>query len=308
MKCAIITGATGFVGRSLVKELLRRDIPVIAVIRPDSSRRSMLPLDERIRIVPCAMGDYEKLAEQIGPQEGSILFHLAWEGVYGPKRTDLNIQMSCVVDSRAAVIAAATLGCTRFVGLGSIMEKESMAVAEADGARPGMPYIYGEAKHMAHLVTKAEASRLGIEHLWPILTNPYGEGDDSTRFINATLKRILHDEPLEFSAGTQRYDFIHIEDAVKGLIAVAERGTAYHSYMLGSGKAAPLRSFIETIGRETAPGRELIFGNVPYTGVQLDESVFSIEALTRDTGFVPEIPFEDGIRRTMAWLRGMEGK
>lgn len=307
MKRAIVTGATGFVGRWLVWELLRQDIPVAAVIRPNSKRRSVLPVDERLEIVPCAMEEYEKLPERMRVQEGSVFFHLAWEGVYGPKRVDLGTQLQCIAASKAAVTAAAALGCTEFVGLGSIMEKESVAVAEADGAAPGMPYIYGEAKHMAHLVTKAAASQLGIVHLWPILTNPYGEYDDSTRFINATLKRILHNEPLEFSSGTQRYDFIHIEDAVKAMIAVAERGKPFHSYMLGSGKAAPLRSFIETIGREVAPDRELCFGSIPYTGVQLEDSVFSIETLTRDTGFVPEISFEDGIRRTMAWLRKTEG-
>ena len=307
MKRAIVTGATGFVGRWLVRELLKQNVPVVAVIRPGSGRISMLPTDERLEIVPCTMEEYEKLPEHMNVQEGGVFFHLAWEGVYGPKRVDLDTQLRCIATSKAATEAAAALGCTKFVGLGSIMEKESIAVAEADGATPGMPYIYGEAKHMAHLLTKAEASRLGIAHLWPILTNPYGEYDDSTRFINATLKRILHNKPLEFSSGTQRYDFIHIEDAVKAMIAVAERGKAFHSYMLGSGKAAPLRSFIETIGRETAPERELCFGSVPYTGVQLEDSVFSIETLTKDTGFVPEIPFEDGIRRTMAWLRETEG-
>lgn len=253
------------------------------------------------------MEEYEKLPEHMCAQENSVFFHLAWEGVYGPKRVDLDTQLKCVSASKAATEAAAALGCIKFVGLGSIMEKESIAVAEADGTSPGMPYVYGEAKHMAHLVTKAVASQLGVLHLWPVLTNPYGEHDDSTRFVNATLKRILYNEPLEFSSGTQRYDFIHIEDAVKAMIAVAEHGKPSHSYIIGSGKAAPLRSFIEAIGREVAPDRELHFGSVPYTGVQLEDSVFSIDTLTRDTGFVPIIPFDAGICRTMKWLKETEG-
>lgn len=308
MKRAIVTGATGFVGRQLVKQLLHDQVPTVAVVRSGSSRISLLPESDNLKIVPCAMDHYEHLPELIDDSQGSTFFHLAWEGVYGPKRADITTQLRCIAGSSAAVVAAAAMGCNVFVGLGSIMEKESVAVAEADNATPGMGYIYGEAKHMAHLVTKAEAARLGIVHVWPVLTNPYGEGDDSTRFINTTLKKIIHAEPLEFSAGTQRYDFIHIDDAVGGLIAVAERGKPFHSYMLGSGNAAPLRSFIEIIGQETAPGRELIFGSVPYTGVQLDESVFSIQALMADTGFVPRISFADGIRRTMKWLVQEEEK
>ena len=252
-----------------------------------------------------SIGELPRLTER---REDCAFFHLAWEGVYGSKRTDLQTQMQCVAMSKAAVEAAAALGCTRFVGLGSIMEKEAVAVAEADGAKPGMGYIYGEAKHMAHLVTKATASDLGIAHLWPMLTNAYGELDDSTRFINATLQKILNGETLEFTSGTQIYDFIHVQDAAKALIAVAEAGIPYHSYMIGSGKAAPLRSFVETIGHTLAPEQELRFGDVPYTGVQMPESEFSTETLSRDTDFVPKISFEDGIQRTMAWLKAAKGE
>lgn len=304
---AIVTGATGFVGRWLIWELQRQDINVVAVVRPNSSREKYITKDLGIiKIVECDMRELFKLPDYIGEMEDCAFFHLAWEGVYGPKRVDLQTQLNCVSASKSAVEVAAKLKCKRFIGLGSIMEKEAVAVAEADGAMPGMPYIYGEAKHMAHLLTKATAVETGIDHLWPVLTNPYGENDDSTRFVNATLRKIMNDEPLEFSAGTQIYDFIHIEDAVKAIVAVAKYGKPFHSYLIGSGKAAPLRQFVETIGQVVAPEKKLLFGSIPYSGVQLGEEIFSIESLTRDTGFSPKIEFGEGICRTMKWLREKE--
>ena len=304
MKNAIVTGATGFVGRWLVRELVNAGIRTTAVVRPGSKRTGTLPDSELLETVECSMEEYSHLPELIEKREGSVFFHLAWEGVYGSKRTDLGVQQKCVKASAAAIKAAADLDCMRFLGLGSIMEKESAAVADADGSRPGTGYIYGEAKHMAHLVTKAMAADSGIDHLWPMLTNAYGELDDSTRFINATLKMIINNEPLVFTSGTQMYDFIHVQDAARALIAVADRGIPFHSYLIGSGKPAPLRSFIETIGRTLAPDSTLHFGDIPYTGVQLRKEDFMTCSLSRDTGFVPETEFEEGIKRTMAWLEG----
>lgn len=303
MKRAIVTGATGFVGRWLVRELLEKDVEVIAIVREGSKRLDMLPRDNRLSLCFCGMDEYESLPLKIDGKPETVFFHLAWEGVYGPKRIDLETQLKCVAASKGAVIAAKNLECVRFVGLGSIMEKESIAVAETNGAKPGMSYVYGEAKHMAHLVTKAVAADLGIEHLWPMLTNAYGELDDSTRFINATLNKIIDETPLEFTSGTQIYDFIHVQDVAKALITIAEKGKPFSNYMIGSGKATALRSFVERLGVEVAPDQELQFGNVPYTGVQLPESAFSIDNLKTDTDFSPEISFEDGIRRTMEWLK-----
>ncbi len=308
MRNAIVTGATGFIGRWLVRELLKKEIPVIAVVRPNTPNITLLPKHDLLRIVECEMCAYKKLPEKIAVRSDCVFYHLAWAGVSGEDRINVKRQMENVYFSAQAVEAACALDCAAFVGLGSIMEEESAAVAAADGSRPGMSYIYGEAKHGAHLLTKAVAAERGIAHLWPILTNAYGEYDDSPRFVNTTLRKILHNNLLEFTAGTQMYDFIHVEDAAKALIAVGMQGKPFHSYVIGSGKAAPLRSFVERLGMMLAPDRKLYFGSVPYTGVQLPSECFSIAALTKDTGFAPQITWEAGLLRTMDWIRTEEWK
>lgn len=306
MKNAIVTGATGFVGRWLIRELLQNGVSVTAVIRPHSANLQLLPEHEGLDIVECPMGEYAALSERIPPKEDCVFYHLAWAGVSGPERMDLGVQQANVSAAVDSVSAAKKLGCVAWVGLGSIMEEEAVAVTEADGSAPGMGYLYGGAKHFAHLATKARASALGIPHLWPMITNAYGEYEYSPRFINSTLRKILRHEPLEFTAGTQNYDFIHVEDVARALMAVGQKGHANHSYLIGSGQAAPLRSFVERLGRALAPEQTLLFGNVPYTGVQLPLSAFSTQALQEDTGFEPQISFEDGLHRTMDWIRETE--
>jgi nucleoside-diphosphate-sugar epimerase len=52
-----------------------------------------------------------------------------------------------------------------------------------------------------------------------------------------------------------------------------------------------------------APNAKLGFGEMEFNGVYLPAERFSIAALTEDTGFVPDVSFEAGIRKTAEWLR-----
>ena len=73
-------------------------------------------------------------------------------------------------------------------------------------------------------------------------------------------------------------------------------------YNLGSGKAGQLKSFIFRM-KDTIQTSSIMNFNTDNTGIcYLDESSFSIDSLTQDTGFEPEVEFEDGINKTIAYL------
>lgn len=303
MKNAIVTGANGYIGTWLVQELLKHDIEITAIVRDSTAYSYTHKNDKPINVVTCDMCNYERLPELINKKEDTVFYHLAWNAVYGPERMNGPLQFANVEGARKAVVAAKALDCTAFIGIGSIMEREAAAVAEADEIKPSKAYIYGEAKHFAHLITKTEAASQGIAHIWPVLTNPYGEYDFSTRFINMALRKVINNEPLEFTSGTQIYDFIYAGDVAKALYLLGEKGKPYTTYTVGSGTPRPLREFVEIMLKAVAPDRQPLFGNIPYTGAVMKEEDFATEKLMHDTGFIPEMEFEDGIIKTMNWLK-----
>ena len=162
---------------------------MIAVVR--SGRKEalqwLLP-NERLEIIECDMMHYTQLPHLVGQRDGDIFYHLAWAGVTGRNRTNLSVQLDNVKASAEAVRAAAEIGCTRFVGMGSIMEIEAFKSAELNSMNPLYPNgEYGASKLLTRLHTKTIASNYGMEHLWAVLTNAYGEYEFSNRFIQATL-------------------------------------------------------------------------------------------------------------------------
>ena len=183
------------------------------------------------------------------------------------------------------------------------MEKEVAAAVESQGSRPGMAYIYGMGKMIAHAMCKSVAADIGIDLLWPMITNAYGVGEFSPRFVNTTIRKIINKEPLQFTAGTQNYDFVYVSDVAKAFYLVAEKGRPFCEYMIGSGDAKPLREFVVEMTSALDPTNPPIFGDVPFTGTNMPLSTFDISDLQKDTGYAPEISFAQGTKMTMDWLK-----
>lgn len=186
---------------------------------------------------------------------------------------------------------------------GSIMEYEVEATIHAQGSKPGMGYIYGMGKHIAHCMCKAVAVNSGIELVWSMITNTYGVGEFSPRFVNSTLRKIINGEPLQFTAATQNYDFVYVTDVAKAFYLVADKGKPYCEYMIGSGDAKPLKEFILEMVGACGPESTPLFGDVPFTGTNMPLDTFSIEKIKNDCGFIPEVSFAEGTKFTMDWLK-----
>ena len=145
-----------------------------------------------------------------------------------------------------------------------------------------MGYIYGMGKLVAHCMCKSVAASIGIDLLWPMITNAYGVGEFSPRFVNTTLRKIIDGEPLRFTAATQNYDFVYVSDVAKAFYLVAKNGKPFREYMIGSGDAKPLKQFIlemvDSCGSRCIPH----FGDVPFSGTNMPLSTFDISEIKAD--------------------------
>lgn len=256
-----------------------------------------------MRFLPLDLSRISELKDQITDRDIDIFYHFAWAGSAGPARADTALQLQNAQWTVDSMRAAKEIGCRRFVCAGSIMEKETTAAAFTQGSEPGMGYIYGGGKLIAHCMSKSVAAQIGIEHVWAVITNAYGEGEKSPRFVNTTIRKILNNEPLQFTSGTQHYDFVHVEDVARAFYLIGENGKPFHEYIIGSSNARPLKEFILEMKRSLAPEKEFIFGDIPFTGTDLPLSAFDCSNTEKDTGFRGQISFFDGVRRTMEWIK-----
>ena len=302
MKKAIVTGANGFVGTAVCRELAGQGVEVIAVVRhPEEVIRGIESVPG-IRIVYADLSGFRHLAEVIPDRDIDALYHFAWVGSAGPLRGDADVQMRNVQYTCDTVKACAEMGCGRFVFASSIMEYEIEATMATD-ATPGINTLYCSAKVAADYMARTLAGSLGVDYIRAVISNIYGPGEMSPRLVNTSIRKMLRGEHCAFSAGEQMYDFIYITDAAKTFAAIGEKGIRNRTYYIGSPEPKPLKEFLLAMRDCVDPGMEIGLGELPFSGVSLTYREFDIHAVEKDTGFVPEVSFEEGIRKTAAWIR-----
>lgn len=303
MKIAVVTGANGFVGSAVVRELLSNNYKVYAVVRNNHSDR-LSDLDN-VEIVNCELSDIDSLPGQI-TEKCDVFYHFAWSGSAGKDRANTRLQLDNVQWSVESIRAAKKLGCSRFVFAGSIVEKECLAAAYTGGNRPGLGYIYGGGKVAAHILCSSVAAAEGIDLLWGEITNAYGVGEVSPRLVNSTIRKCIAGVSPEFTAGTQNYDFVYIDDVARAFRLIGENGKPFTSYVIGSSAAKPLKEFLIEMKDAIAPELPFKFGDVPFTGIDLPLSDFDCRKTEEDTGFKAGISFAEGCRRTFEWWKERE--
>ena len=304
MKRAIVTGASGFIGLHLVRELLDHDYEVLAAVHSEVGAEKLRGLHEpNVYPVICDISDYKPLYEAASGTY-DVFFHMAWTGVSGDANRDVSVQMNNVSGAVQAVETAKALHCKRFLGAGSIHETECMKEMEATGTVSNLANYYKTSKLAAHYYCKLRAKELGIEFLWPRLTNTYGVGERSGRLINSVIQKLLRGESPALTEATQLYNFIYITDAAAAYRLLAEKGTSFQNYILGSEEVRPLKEYLLTVQAVVAPGVEMGFGRHPYHGVYLSESELYTSALFEETGFHTGVSFHEGIEKTRDFLSG----
>lgn len=306
MKRVVITGATGTIGMALIRKCIEQGTEVIALVNPDSSRVNRIPDNDLVKVIKCGLDDFASAdAASLGVKPGmDAMFHLAWGGTFGDARNDTMLQERNSAYAVDAVNLAHRLGCSVFVGAGSQAEYGRVSGKLCADTPCDPENEYGRSKLKTSEETRKLCRELGIKHIWPRILSIYGPYDGEKTMVMSLIRQLLAGNRPALTKGEQMWDYLYSEDAANAMMLLAEKGTDGKVYPIGSGKARPLREYIEIIRDEIDPKLPLGFGEVEYSPKQVMHLCADISELTEDTGFTPQVSFEEGARRTIEYVRG----
>lgn len=302
MEKAVITGATSMIGISLIKAMLDDSEikKIYAVIRPGTEKINRIPDDRRIICVECDTEEYERLSSKID-DECDVFYHLAWPrtATYEESYEDMLIKSRNIQTVLSAVKTAADLKCRMFIGAGSQSEYGVQDVKRLAPDTPCRPVRADGILHLAACeMAGILAKNLGIDCVWLRIFSVYGVHDRSNSMIMTTIRKLIEGERCAFTPAEQKWDYLYEDDIGTAFYLVGKKVCGSHIYCVGKGEAVPLKEYIYIIRDVVASeGADIGIGELPYPSEPIMNLCADITSLTKDTGWTPQISFEEGIAR-----------
>ncbi|MBO6129242.1 MAG: NAD(P)-dependent oxidoreductase [Pseudobutyrivibrio sp.] len=302
MKKVIVTGATGMIGASMIEQMVSDGIVVTAIVRPNSKKINNLIKHPNVNIIECDINNLLDLNKSL-EKDYDTFYHFAWDGTYGDSRDDAILQEKNIKNTLDAVQLAHDLGCKVFVGAGSQAEFGFVEGQLSDDIPKNPVTGYGIAKYTAGRLSAIMCQRLGIRQSWGRIVSTYGPRDNSYTMVMSSVIGMLNGERMSFTKGDQIWDYVYGGDCSRAFYLIGKYGKHGKAYTIGSGQSRLLREYITAIRDVVNPNLEIGIGEREYYPNQVMKLTADISELTADTGFVPEVDFEEGIRRTIEWYQ-----
>lgn len=305
MKTAVVTGASGFIGKSLTNRLLTEGWEVYAVVR-NKEKLSGICQTGNLHIIEADFERYPQLPQLIGTKNPDVFFHMAWAG-YGKATNDYSVQIQNVKYTCDAITAAADIGSRKFIFADSSHEYLKNHYNNDPTYPPSFCSVYGAAKQSARQMCQIIAYNRGMSFNGVIFTNVFGVGDMSQRSANTIIKKLLSGEAVDLIKGEHLYDWTYVDDVVGGVLAAAQKGRPNQVYYVGSKTLRPFREIITEVRDILAPCVQLNFGKFDDTSY-IDYSLINIFQLYEDTGYLPICDFRESVLKTAEWLKSLNAQ
>ncbi|MCM4083514.1 NAD-dependent epimerase/dehydratase family protein [Paractinoplanes hotanensis] len=243
----LVTGGAGFVGSALIKSLLA-DYPAAAIVSLDNYFTGVPENhvnDPRVTYLDGSTADLAKIWAGRGLPSPEIVFHLGEYSRIVTSFEDHDLTWDYNLLGTKEVVKFASAAGAKLIYAGSSSKFGN------DGQDENLnPYAWTKAKNIEYI--RNYANWYGLDYAITYFYNVYGPGQITSgkyaTVIGIFEDKYLRGEPLPVvSPGTQTRDFTHIDDIVRGIVLVAQKGSG-DGYLLGAGHEWPILEVAQMFG------------------------------------------------------------
>lgn len=310
-KRVIVTGGAGFLGSFVTEKLQKRGAAEIII--PRIEEYDLVKPDDIQRL-------YDTTLSQSPNQKlQTVVVHLAaLAGGIGANRARpadffyINLMMGVQLMHQAWL-----KGIEKFVAIGTICAypKFTPLPFREENLWDGYPEEtnapYGLAKKMLLVQAQAYREQYGFNAIYLLPVNLYGPRDnfnlETSHVIPALIRKCLEaqqrgdDQITLWGDGTPTREFLYVEDAAEGILLAAERYNEGEPVNLGSAQEISIKDLAELIARLTGFEGKLVWDSSKPNGQP--RRALDVSRAEEYFGFRAQMPFEEGLRRTIEWYR-----
>jgi UDP-glucuronate 4-epimerase len=327
----LVTGAAGFIGFFVSQGLLERGDEVVGIDnlndyydpRLKVARLEMLRRHPNFKFLKLDLIDRGGIEALFAAEKFHRVVHLAAQAGVRNSIENPHIYVSSNVTGFLHIIE----GCRRN-GVEHLVYASTSSVY---GANTHMPFavdqnvdhpltLYAATKKANELMAHSYSSLYGLPTTGLRFFTVYGPWGRPDMALFMFTANILAGKPINvFNYGKHRRDFTYVGDIAAGVIAAVDHIAAadpawdsdapnpstsrapYRLYNIGNSRPVELLRYIELL--ESCLGRKAQMNLLPLQLGDVPDTVADVEALTRDVGYRPSTPVEEGVKRFVEWYR-----
>jgi dTDP-6-deoxy-L-talose 4-dehydrogenase (NAD+) len=254
----LITGATGFVGRHILLQLLKISKPDdFTVVVRANKRACISDISNDFRIIETKDLFSESVQWWEGATEGvDIVIHCAWY-VEPQKYLQSDINLNCLKGTISLAQGAINSGVKRFLALGTCFEYD-LAGGYLSVNTPLNPQtVYAASKVAAFLTLEQLFLSRKVMFNWCRLFYLFGEGEDYRRLYPHIMSNLKNDQIVELTSGSQIRDFLEVSQAASQIVSVIYSNQT-GPVNICSGVPITVREFAENIANKLGNKEHLL--------------------------------------------------
>ena len=294
---ALVIGGSGFIGRNIIELLNQKKYYTVSYDIADRNNNAnehingdMLDLDKLSK----AMKDIDyvfNLAAVTSPPELEDIDSKGYEinimGTY-------NILKSAYKNNVKKVILASS----------SAIYGNIKTPATEDVITDSYPNLYAVTKYTNEITARSFSLLRNLDSVYLRYFNTYGSGENNkgaySSIFHKFIDNLRHGEtPLIFGDGTQKRDFIYVEDNARASILAMENGKPGEAYNIGTGVSTDFNKIYSIIKDEMHSDIEAKHVKNPFASYQMYTQA-DMEKTKKDLGFVPEYDIRKGVKKMLS--------
>ena len=245
----LLTGASGFIGRYVLRALQAQGIEVVAIgrTRPDAT----------VQFIEADLLATANLMPLVQQAQATHLLHLAWYAEHGKYWTSpLNLRW---VDASTRLVEAfCAAGGQKLVLAGTCAEYDwAHGYCREDSSPLEAATLYGIAKDATRRLTMAICEQHQVPCAWGRIFLPFGAGESANRLI-PSLVEVFQGRRAPFGVNGLAYrDFLHASDVAQAFICLLT-AEATGAYNVSSGEPVRLHEVVTTLANLCGADPEIV--------------------------------------------------
>jgi len=302
-KKVLVTGAGGFTGSHLSRELVKQGADVRAYVKRGSPLTNLSDIMDRIHLIKGDIQDYTNLSNAMKGVD--FVFHVAAIVPVHESRdlpylsTQVNTVGTFNVAWSAVQAGVKKLLYTSTCHVYGNQPESQLPIKEETVPNP--LDIYSATKYAGEILLKQFVNIDGIEIIITRAFNKYGPNQVGDWLFPKTIKKVLTQNKITVGNPNSTRDYSYIEDVVQGYILALEKGKNGDIFNLGSGRENSVKEIVDKI--IAISGRKVNVEWETFRNIDILRSFGDCTKARKVLGWEVKTSLDDGIRRTVEWWK-----